>query len=381
MTGPNVPPVRVVFDLSLREKILAGIDDCLSRGSVAAGKKVQEFESFWASYCGCSQGIATSSGGSALEVLMRSLDVSGKDVLVPTNTFIATASSVIFAGGTPVFLDTDPKTFGVSLDEIKRRRTPNTAGVVMVHIGGIVTHQMQAISDWCREQGLWLVEDAAHAHGSEANGRRPGTFGVAAAYSFFATKVITSGEGGMVVTSDPALADACRRFRDYGKKSQWESLHTVVSANYRMGDITAVVGLEHARRLDNFIAEREQVASHYTRALRGAVELVLPAERSSWYKYITMLPKGIPRDSFKTAMKERGVSLAGGVYDLPLHRQPVFLNKMDANVFPNADDVCSRHVCLPIFSGITEAETEHVIQTFKGVLMHLQGGAKGGLGQ
>lgn len=381
MTVLNIPPVRVVFDPPLREKILAGIDDCLSRGSVAAGKKVQEFESFWASYCGCAQGVATSSGGSALEVLMRALGVSGKDVLVPTNTFIATASAVIFAGGNSVFMDTDPKTFGVSLEEIKKRQTPNTAGVIVVHIGGIVTPEIEAIADWCREQGLWLVEDAAHAHGSEMSGRRPGSFGIAAAYSFFATKVITSGEGGMVVTSDVGLSEACRRFRDYGKKSQWESLHSVVSANFRMGDLTAVVGLEHARRLDGFISERDLVAKQYTQALKGVVDLVLPSARSSWYKYIAMLPKGIPRDAFKTAMKEKGVSMAGGVYDLPLHRQPVFLNTLGAAVFPNADDVCARHICLPIFSGMTDSEIEHVINAFKEVLFVFQGGTKGGIGR
>lgn len=365
MTNVSVPPVRVVFDEELRKKILSGIDDCLSRGSVAAGKKVQEFEEFWASYCGTKHAAATSSGGSALEVLMRSIGVEGKDVLVPTNTFIATANAVIFAGGKPVFLDADPKTLGVTLAEIKKRRTQKTAGVVVVHIGGIVTPEMPSIADWCKKNNLWLVEDAAHAHGSDYEGKRPGAWGLAAAYSFFATKVITSGEGGMIVTNDAALSEACRRYRDYGKKSQWESLHTVLGANYRMGDLTAVVGLEHARRLDGFIADRQKVAERYAKELKGVLELVLPQGRCSWYKFVATLPKGADRNAFKAALKERGVSLSGGVYDLPLHAQPVFSGQIGASSYPNADEVCARHICLPIFSGMTDEQVSHVIESVK----------------
>lgn len=363
MTNVTVPPVRVVFDEDLRRRILAGIDDCLSRGSVAAGKKVQEFEEFWAAYCGCRHAVATSSGGSALDILMRAIGVTGKDVLVPTNTFIATANAVTFGGGTPVFMDTDPATLGVTLDEIKKRRTANTAGVIVVHIGGIVTAEMPAIAEWCRQNDLWLVEDAAHAHGSEVDGRRPGAFGLAAAYSFFATKVITSGEGGMVVTNDAGLNEACRRYRDYGKKSQWESLHTVIAGNDRMGDLTAVVGLEHARRLDGFIADRELVAARYEKELAGSLPLVMPQGRSSWYKFIGYLGAGVDRGAFKTALKERGVSLSGGVYDLPLHAQPVFEGRVDPAAYPMANDVCARHVCLPIFSGMTDAQVGHVIDS------------------
>lgn len=365
MSPITVPPVRVVFDATLRTKILAGIDDCLLRGSLAAGTYVNAFEEFWAAYTGCPYAVAVSSGGSALEILMRVLGVQGKDVLVPTNTFIATASAVLHAGGRPVLLDADPKTMGVTLAEITQRRTPETVGVMVVHIGGIITPEIAAIAQWCRENKLWLVEDAAHAHGSELNGRRPGTFGVAAAYSFFATKVITSGEGGMIVCADAGLADACRRYRDYGKPSPWESRHTVISGNARMSDLTAVVGLEHARRLDDFIADREHVAQRYTEALQDVLELVLPAGRSSWYKYIACLPNGLDRARLKIALKDVGISLSGGVYDLPLHAQPVFRETVDVTDYPAASEICARHVCLPIFSGMTDEQVHHVIESIR----------------
>lgn len=381
MPSIAVPPVRVVFDEALRTSILREIDECLSRGSVAAGKKVKEFEEFWAAYTGCAHAVAASSGGSALDILMRALEVRGHEVLVPTNTFIATANAVLYAGGTPVFLDADPHTMGVSLEEIKKHRTPNTAGVIVVHIGGIITPELPAIDAWCRANGLWLVEDAAHAHGSELQGRRAGTFGLAAAYSFFATKVITSGEGGMIVCDDAGLAEACRRYRDYGKQSQWESIHTVISANYRMSDLTAVVGLAHARRLDGFIADREAVAGRYTEALGELLTLILPADRSSWYKYIAYLPAGLDRAAFKQALKDRGVSLSGGVYDVPLHAQPVFERAVNTADYPFANELCARHICLPIFSGMSNEQIAHVIGSIREVVAEPAAAVGGGTSQ
>ena len=156
----KVPPVRVVFEEEDRRRILREIDEVLTSGMLAASTKVKAFEEFWAEYVGCKHAIACSNGGAALEIMMKAMDVNGKDVLVPTNTFIATVNAVIFAGGNPVFLDLDPSTMGVSLDEIQKRRTPNTVGVVPVHIGGIISQEMSSIAQWCEREGLWLVEDA-----------------------------------------------------------------------------------------------------------------------------------------------------------------------------------------------------------------------------
>jgi len=307
-----VPPVRVVFEEEDRRRILREIDEVLTSGMVAASTKVKAFEEFWSEYVGCKHAIACSSGGAALEIMMKAMDVKGKDVLVPTNTFIATVNAVIFAGGNPVFLDLDPSSMGVSLDEIQSKRTPNTVGVVPVHIGGNISQEMDAIAQWCEREGLWLVEDAAHAHGSELNGRRAGHFGVAATYSFFATKVVTSGEGGMIVTNDDGLAELARGLSDYGKRAQWETVHTYLSSNYRMNEVTAVIGMAQAQRLDDFIDHRAYVAEQYSKAFDGLFDLVLPPGRSSWYKYIVIPPKGVKQSDVFAEMKARGISMAGG---------------------------------------------------------------------
>jgi len=370
----NVPPVRVVFDDDDRKYILKVIDLVLQSGMVAASTKVKEFEEFWAEYCSSKHAIACSSGGAALEILMKAMDIKGKDVLVPTNTFIATVNSIIFAGGNPVFLDLDPNTMCVSLAEIQSKKTDSTVGVVPVHIGGIISPEMEKISAWCCENNLWLIEDAAHAHGSEFNGKRAGKFGLAAAYSFFATKVITAAEGGMIVCDDDGLAEACRGLRDYGKRSQWETVHTSLSSNYRMNEITAVIGHQQARKLDSFLQERNEVADEYKKHLEGKINLIMPSSRSSWYKFIALPEHGISQEDIRIELKKRSISLAGGVYDLPVHQQPVFQEMGTMPSLPISEDICPRHICLPIWVGMSNEQVEHVITSLLEVLEELKSG-------
>ena len=364
----RIPPVRIEFSKEDRGDILGRIEKCLSAGQVAQGKNVQEFEETFGLYTGVKHAVAVSSGGAAIEVAMRLLLKPAQEVLVPTNTFVASASSVLLAGGRVRFVDADVRTFGVSLAALQAAATPQTAGVIVVHIGGIMTQELDAVRRWCDERGYWLFEDAAHAHGSALEGRMAGRFGRAAAYSFFATKVMTSGEGGMLVTDDETLARRARQLRDYGKQDPWVSFYTEIGANWRMPEFCAAVGVVHLKRLDDFIAWREKLAFLYTEELRSLEGMtpVLPMGRSSWYKYIALLPPGVERESVRAAMKSRDVALSGGVYDIPLHRQPVF--KGVPGEFPVADDVCSRHICLPLYFGMTEEEARYVVQTLQEVL-------------
>ncbi len=367
----NIPPLKIVFSEEDRQEILKRIDQALASGRVAQGENVKEFEETFARYIGTKHAVAVSSGGAAIEVAMHLLNVKDREVLVPTNTFAATATGVLLAGGRVRFVEADPKTFSVSLASLKQAVTPQTVGVIVVHIGGIITPEIEAIRQWCDEAGLWLFEDAAHAHGSQLNGKMAGRFGIAAAYSFFATKVMTSGEGGMLVTDDDELAKRARGLRDYGKPDPWVSFHTQIGSNWRMSEFCAVVGLVHLRRLDEFVGWRERIAHYYTGALRSLPEVipVLPAGRSSWYKYIVLLAKERRREEIKAVMKEHGVSLSGGVYETPLHRQPVF-EAMAVGSFPVADDICARHICLPLYYSMTQEEASQVIEVLRIALGH-----------
>jgi dTDP-4-amino-4,6-dideoxygalactose transaminase len=361
----KVPSQRITFSPNDQEEILQRIGSSLSTGQVAQGRYVQEFEDTFAKHVNAKYAIAVSSGGAAIGIGMRLLEVQGKEILVPVNTFVATATEIMLAGGSIRFVDTDPATFSVSLNALQEAKTPRTVGVIIVHIGGIINPEIEEIQCWCKDQGLWLFEDAAHAHGSEFNGKQAGKFGCMAAYSFFATKVITSGEGGMLVTDNQELAERAKCFRDYGKPQPWVSYHTEIGSNWRLSEFSAAVGVVHLKRMEEFISWRQKVADFYTFSLQSikSLTLVLPASKCSWYKYIILLPPNINRSDLRSIMKDRGVSLPGGVYEIPLHQQPIF--QCVVREFPIANDICSRHICLPIFFGLTEEETNYVVTTLR----------------
>jgi perosamine synthetase len=362
----RVPAARVVFDDDARREILARIDDCLTTGMLAQGKYVREFEQRWAEYTGAKYAIAVNTGSSAIEICLRIIGVEGKKVLVPVNTFAATATSVLLAGGRVKFVDIDPTTLSLSLRELESRLTPQTTGAIIVHIGGVITPEIEEIASWCRDRGLWLFEDCAHAHGSENNGRRAGSFGIAGAYSFFATKVMTSGEGGMIVTSDEVIAQRAVRLRDHGKPEPWVSYHTDLGTNWRMSELNAAVALSQLARLDDFIAWRDRIARLYTELLRDVPQVtpISPNAGTSWYKYILLLDAKIDRDKLKQSMAEQGVSLSGEVYSTPLHKQPIFKD-MSHESFPVAEDFCRRHICLPLYYGMSQEEAEFVVDILK----------------
>lgn len=367
----NIAPLKISFSEEERNWILNRIDESLKRGELSQGRNVQELEEKFADYTGIKHAIAVNSGTSSIEIVMRILGVKGKEVLVPTNTFIATATGVLFAGGKVRLVDTDPKTMSICLDDIKKRVTTNTVGVIVVHIGGIISPEILEIKKWCDEQGLWLFEDAAHAHGSSLNDCHAGGFGIAGSYSFFATKIITSGEGGIIVTNNDELADKARLYRNHGKPKAWETYNTHIGSNWRMNDITAAIGLAQVDRLDDIITSRENIAKKYTSLLRELlpdIETILPCSRSSWYKYIVLLPKGVSRDYIKKSLKEKSIGLQGEVYGIPLHMQPVAKEAEFEGEFPNADDVCNRHICLPIYPSLTDEQVEKVVTELANLL-------------
>ena len=214
-----VPAAKIQFFPEDRVWIADRIQEVLASGQLTLGKYGKEFEEKFALLCGVRHAIAVNSGTSALEIILRSLGIEGRDVLVPTNTFFATAAAVVHAGGNPILLDMDPESFSVRPDVVEKNLTPNTAGVIIVHIGGIISAQMPALVELANRKGLWLVEDAAHAHGSSLRSTKAGAFGIASSFSFYPTKVMTSAEGGMIVTNNDKIAEESRIYRDQGKAS------------------------------------------------------------------------------------------------------------------------------------------------------------------
>lgn len=368
--SPQVPPTRIDFNDEDSAWIAERIVEVLKTGRLTLGPYNEQFEAAFAAYTGAKHAIAVSNGTSSLEIILRCLGAAGKDVLVPADTFFATAAAVLAAGGNPVLMDSDPRTMSTTPEEIEKRITPNTAGIVIVHIAGIVTDRMDEILSVAERRGLWVMEDAAHAHGSTLNGKQAGTFGRAGSFSFYPTKVMTSAEGGMIVTDDDALASEARILRDQGKASFHQNLHVKMGNNWRMSEPHAIIGLRHLSHLDEMINNRRRIAALYDAALAGEGSSFAPIEppancRANYYKYPVMLPDGIDRMVLKSWLKEEaGVICGGEVYEAPLHGHPVFRH-LDSGDLPLSERLCGRHICLPIFASMTDGEAERVIDALR----------------
>jgi len=367
-----IPAARIVIPAEDRREILARIDEALRTGALTLGKNGEAFETSFARIVGTRFAVAVQSGTSALEIVLRSLDVEGREVVVPTNTFFATPAAVIHAGGRPRFADVERTTMALSVETVAAAISSDTVAVIMVHIAGAVSPEAPKLAAFCRDRGLVLVEDAAHAHASTLDGRMAGTFGTAGTFSFYPTKVITAGEGGMIVTDDETIYRHALQYRDQGKESFLTNFHLRMGYNWRLSELHAAVGLSQLGRLDEFVAERRRLAEAYTKRLAAVdgIDPLVPPDGSwpNFYKYVALLDSNVDRRTLKRTLKEHfQVSLSGEVYEIPCHHQPVFKHWVDGE-FPVADDVCSRHVCLPIYPGMIEAEIEHVVSALQQTL-------------
>ncbi len=373
----RIPPAKVYFPEEDRRAILRQIDEALATGKLTLGKHVKAFEECFAQRVGASYAVAVNSGTSSIEIPLRIFGVRDKTVLVPTNTFFATPAAVIHAGGKVRFMDADPANFAINVEEIEKRITNDTAGVIVVHIGGIVTPEMTAIRNFCNQRGLFLLEDAAHAHGSAVNGQAAGTFGDAASFSFYPTKVMTSSEGGMIVTNSQRVYEEALVYRDQGKADFLANAHTRMGYNWRMSEPHAIIGHTQLTRLEEFVAARNRVARIYDEGLRdlaGITALSLPQYcRSNYYKYIALLDSSIDRAILKKLLRdEYGVGLSGEVYEVPCHLQPVFEEYREGE-FPWAIDICRRHVCLPVYVTMTDDDADYVIASLTAALHSSKG--------
>jgi len=365
----TVPAARIEFLPEDRRWISERIEEILESGQLTLGKYGAAFEEKFAELCGVKHAVAVNSGTAALEISLRALGVEGRDVLVPANTFFATAAAVVHAGARPVLMDTEPETFGTAPEELERRITPNTAGAVVVHIGGLVSPRMGELQDLVQRKGIWLLEDAAHGHGSSFEGTSAGAFGIAGAFSFYPTKVMTAAEGGMITTNDDRLAEEARIYRDQGKASFTQNAHTRLGYNWRLAETNAVIGLRHLQRLPAMLRSRQRIAAIYDAALAdfGSLTPLRIPEGGvcNYYKYVAVTKRQLDRKSLKADLRGTyGVSLAGEVYEEPIQRQPIF-ERYAEYPLPASEDVCSRHICLPVFSGMTDEQADQVVDALK----------------
>jgi len=370
----RVNPVKPYFPEEDIEKIKSLVGSILSSGMISNYKYTQEYEKQFAEICEVKEAVALSSGTAALELVLNCLDVENKEILVPTNTFTATVSAILTAKARPVLTDIAPQTLCIDMKSIESKITQKTFGIMVVHIGGLVCPEMFEIKKFCESNGLVLIEDSSHAQGSLIDGKAAGSFGNAGCFSLYATKIITTAEGGMITTDDKEIADKARMLRDQGKDPSNADRVLELGNSYRFPEISAVLGIMQLQRLKEIIGKRTKTAKFYDEELKkieGITPLEVPSNMTEgYYKYVAFLKKGISRDLFKQKLRERGVICGSEVYSIPIHMQPIYMRLLGTHEgdFPYSEDVCQRMICLPITTQMTQEDEEYVIKCVKEVM-------------
>ncbi|MDD1656058.1 MAG: DegT/DnrJ/EryC1/StrS family aminotransferase [Methanomicrobiales archaeon] len=356
------------------EQELRYVIDCLKTNWISSrGRYVTDFESRFAAYCGAKEGIATTNGTTALHLALATLKVGpGDEVILPAFTMMATAFAVLYCGARPVLVDADPETWNMDPSLLAEKITGKTRVILPVHIYGHPC-DMDPIRELAGDHRAVVVEDAAEAHGAEYRGRRAGSIGQIGCFSFYANKIITTGEGGMVVTSDPALASRARALKDLAFDPMKRFLHTDVGFNYRMTNIQAAIGLAQLERIDTFVAARRATAARYTALLGDLPGLRLPVEkpwaRNVYWMYGIVAGKDAPvsRDRLAPLLAARGVETR--TFFVPVHQQPVCrdLGLFRGERYPVAEELGKNGLYLPSGSGLTGEEIKYTSRCLHGI--------------
>jgi len=348
--------------------------DCLKTNWISsAGKYIAEFENRFAEYCGCKYGVTTTSGTTALHLALASLGIGpGDEVIMPAFTMAACAFSVVYTGAKPVLVDAEPATWNMDVTQLERRVTEKTKAIMPVHIYGHPC-DMDAIMDIAKRRNLVVVEDAAEAHGAEYKGKRVGGIGQLSCFSFYANKIVTTGEGGMIVTNDAQIAERAKRLKDQAFSPQRRFLHTNIGFNYRMTNVQAAIGLAQMESIDRFVEMRRKNASLYSAGLKNIPGITLPQQKQ-WAKNVYWMfgivtddKLGITRDSLMQRLKEKGVDTR--TFFIPMHVQPAFLNMglFKGESYPVATELSERGLYLPSGSGLKSEEIDYICTCLRSI--------------
>jgi perosamine synthetase len=369
----DVPSTKPYFSEIDINAISDEVRSILRSGRLILGPYTTKFEEAFREYCGVKHAVAVSSCTAALEIVMRYFDVAGKEVIIPTNTFLATSNAVIYSGGTVVLCDIKADTLCLDPAEVLKLVTPRTRGVIVVHLGGMPYPDIEELRETCRDRGLFLVEDVAHAHGASIGGKKTGSLADAGCFSFYPTKVMTTGTGGIITTDNDKLAEFAISLRHHGVGT---GLHHIINLgnDWLMSEISALLGIYQLKALEANLTRRNQIAQKYADALanvNGIEVLRIPSHiRHAYYKFPVFLSADSDTNKFVEIMQKEYKVNIGSIYDPPCHLQPIYqkLFGYSKGMFPVADRVLVRTRSLPIFSQMTDEETEYVLHCLQEVL-------------
>jgi perosamine synthetase len=341
--------------------------ECLESTWISStGKYIELFEHAFAQFCDVKHAITCSNGTTSLHLALLGLGLQpGDEVIVPTLTFIASANAVVYCGAQPVFVDVDPDIWNIDPSQIEARITPKTRGIIAVHLAGHPA-DMDGIMKIARRHNLFVLEDAAQAHGATVNGRRVGSIGDIGSFSFYGNKIITTGEGGMITTNNDEVASKIRLLKNHGMDPQRRYWHPVVGYNFRMTNIQAAIGLAQIERVDWQLGRRRELASWYAEDLAGVPGLAWQHERDwarhVWWMFTAVLDDQFPdRETVMAHLRQRGIEARGVTY--PLHQLPPYQDVARGARFPVADRLSARGINLPTWAGLSRDDVRFITQS------------------
>ncbi len=344
----------------------------------SAGKYINRFEEEFSKFCDVRYGVSCSSGFGALHLACLALGLKkGDEVIVPTFTMVASVNAIILAGAKPVLVDADSETFCININKIKEKITEKTKAIMPVHIYGHPC-DMDEINLIAKKYDLFVIEDAAEAHGAEYNGQKCGSLSDIGCFSFYANKILTTGEGGMAITNNEKLAEKMRKFRNYAFEIP-RFVHREIGFNYRLTNIQAAIGVAQTENAEALVEARRNVGVRYNKQLEGVRRLILPVEKdyakNVYWMYGVILSDDVKltKQEVMEKLKERGIDTRS--FFMPMHKQPVYYNKTVENVpecegdFSVAEKIGKRGLYLPSSSNISDKDLEFVCDTLKEIIM------------
>jgi perosamine synthetase len=371
MTKKWIPVAEPVLEGNEKKYVM----DCLDTGWISgSGRYVDEFEEKFAALCGTTHAVAVANGTVALHVALLALGIgAGDEVIVPDLTYIASANAVTYCGARAVFADVDARTWTLDVADVARKISNATKAIMPVHLYGHPV-EMDAIGRLAKEHNLYVVEDAAEAHGASYRGRAVGGLGDVATFSFYGNKIITTGEGGMIVTNDAELAARMRLLKGQGMTPERRFWFPIVGYNYRMTNIQAAIGLAQVERLEWFIERRREVASWYDEALKDLpVQVPCEAEwaKNVYWLYSIVVEEGIDRDRLMVELNEEGIETRPFFY--PMHRMPPYFQEDGDVQFPVTTSLAAHGINLPSSARITKQDVEFIAGALRRCLKSVRG--------
>jgi perosamine synthetase len=356
----------------LGEEELKNVVEAVKRGWISSkGKFIEEFEENFAKYCGRRYGVATSNGTVALHLALKTLRIDkGDEVIIPDLTFVAVANVVTYCNAKPVFVDSHPDYWCMDPEKIEEKITTQTKAIIPVHLYGHPC-DMDPLLKVAREHDLYVVEDAAEAHGAEYKGKKVGSFGDISCFSFYGNKIITTGEGGMCLINNEELAEKMRIFRDHGMNPNKRYWYDVIGFNYRMTNLQAAVGVAQLKKLDEFVEKKREIVRWYSEGLEELEEkeLITLHPEMSWAKCVYWMYCILVEDKFGMSRDELMKKLEGKEIDTrpffyPMHVMPPYKNNEE---FPVAEEISRKGINLPSGVSLVKNDTQKIINAIEGL--------------